>query len=231
MNLSKRLQKIVDFVPKDTKVCDIGTDHGYIPVYLIKSHISKQVIATDISKGSLDKIIDLVEKEKLEDSIDMRLGDGLDIISPHEVETLIIAGMGGILISEILEKDKDITRTIKNFIFQPMVGVEELRKYLTENNFQIVDEELVFEDGKYYEIIFAREGEQEIKKDIYYEISEILIKKGHPLLESFVEYKKNKLKNIMKEIEFIETEKSKDRYNQLKLKLDKYREVLKEFVS
>lgn len=178
MNLSKRLQKIVDFVPKDTKVCDIGTDHGYIPVYLIKSHISKQVIATDISKGSLDKIIDLVEKEKLEDSIDMRLGDGLDIISPHEVETLIIAGMGGILISEILEKDKDITRTIKNFIFQPMVGGEELRKYLTENNFQIVDEELIFEDGKYYEIIFAREGEQEIKKDIYYEISEILIKKG-----------------------------------------------------
>lgn len=231
MNLSKRLQKIADFVPADSKVCDIGTDHGYIPVYLVKENISNKVIGTDISKGSLDKIIDLVEKEKLQDLIDIRLGDGLYILSPNEVSTLIIAGMGGLLISEILEDGKDVANTIENFILQPMVGVEELRRYLIENKFKIIDEELVLEDGKYYEIIFAKEGDQIIDKDIYFEISEILIKKKHPLLRSFIEHKKNKIKSILKDIESIDTERSKDRYNQIKSKLDKYQEVLSEIDS
>lgn len=231
MNLSKRLQKIADFVPGDTTVCDIGTDHGYIPVYLIKSNISKKVIGTDISKGSLVKIIDLVKKEKLQTSIDVRLGDGLDILKPNEVDTLIIAGMGGILISEILKKGKDLLASIENFILQPMIGAEELRRYLIENNFQIVDEELVFEEGKYYEIIFAKKGQGQIDKDIYYEISEILIKNKHPLIKPFVEYKKNKIKNIMDDIKFIDTERSIDKYNKLKLCLNQYQEVLKEIDS
>ena len=231
MNLSKRLQKIADFVPKGSAVCDIGTDHGYIPVYLVKENISSKVIGTDISKGSLDKIIDLVEKEKLQDLIDIRLGDGLYILSPNEVNTLIIAGMGGILISEILENSKEVSKTIENFILQPMVGVEELRRYLIGNNFKIIDEELVFEDGKYYEIIFAKEGHQVIDKEIYFEISEILIKEKHPLLKSYIEHKKDKIKSIMRDIESIETKRSKDRYNQIRSKLDKYQEVLSEIDS
>ena len=231
MNLSKRLQKIADFVPKDSAVCDIGTDHGYIPVYLVKENISSKVIGTDISKGSLDKIIDLVEKEKLQDLIDIRLGDGLYILSPNEVNTLIIAGMGGILISEILENSKEVSKTIENFILQPMVGVEELRRYLIGNNFKIIDEELVFEDGKYYEIIFAKEGHQVIDKEIYFEISEILIKEKHPLLKSYIEHKKDKIKSIMRDIESIETKRSKDKYDQIRSKLDKYQEVLSEIDS
>lgn len=231
MNLSKRLQKIADFVPKGSAVCDIGTDHGYIPVYLVKENISSKVIGTDISKGSLDKIIDLVEKEKLQDLIDIRLGDGLYILSPNEVNTLIIAGMGGILISEILENSKEVSKTIENFILQPMVGVEELRRYLIGNNFKIIDEELVFEDGKYYEIIFAKEGHQIIDKEIYFEISEILIKEKHPLLKSYIRHKKDKIKSIMRDIESIETKRSKDRYNQIRSKLDKYQEVLSEIDS
>lgn len=231
MKLSKRLQSIANFVLKDANVCDIGTDHGYIPVYLIKENICKKVIATDISKGSLDKIIDLIKKENLEKHIETRLGDGLDILKSNEADTLIIAGMGGILISEILEKGKEITESIDKYIFQPMIGSKDLRKYLVENHFKIIDEDLVFEEGKYYEIIYAIKGNQKIEKDIYYEISEILIKNKHPLLNSFIEYKKNKVKRIVDEIKLIDTDRSKNKYDKVKGRLNQYQEVLSEIES
>lgn len=227
MNLSKRLEAIANFVEKDSRVCDIGTDHGYIPVYLVKEGISKKTIATDISRGSLDKIIDLIEREKLNDSIEARLGDGLDILKALEVDTLIIAGMGGILITEILEKGKNKLDGIDNFIFQPMVASKELRKYLVANNFKIIDEDLVFEEGKYYEIINAKRGEQKIKKDINYEIGRSLIEKSHPLLKAFVKHKIDKIKSIMNEIRSIDTEKSRKKYKESQELLEDYQEVLK----
>ena len=231
MKLSKRLQKIADLVPEDSIVCDIGTDHGYIPVYLIKNNISKKVIGTDISKGSLDKIIELVKKEGLEDRIESRLGDGLDILEENEVDSLIIAGMGGILISEILEEGRGIAEDIKNFILQPMVGSEELRRYLVDNDYKIVTEDLLFEEGKFYEIILAQRGSQNIDKEIHYEISELLIKNRHPLLREFLEYKINKVKKILDEIKNIKTEGSKEKYKELKSLLKKYEEVVKEIES
>ncbi len=226
MNLSKRLEAITNFVEKDSRVCDIGTDHGYIPAYLIKKSLSKKVIATDVSRGSLDKTIYLIEKEKLNGSIEARLGDGLDVLNPYEVDTLIIAGMGGILITEILEKGKNKLCGIDNFIFQPMVASIELRKYLAENNFKILDEDLVFEEGKYYEIINAKRGEQKIRKDINYEISERLIEKHHPLLKAFVKHKIDKIKSIINEIKYIDTKKSRKKYIESQELLKDYQEVL-----
>ena len=231
MKLSKRLQKIADLVGEDSIVCDIGTDHGYIPVYLIKNNISKKVIGTDISKGSLDKIIELVQKEALEDRIECRLGDGLDILEEKEVDSLIIAGMGGILISEILEEGREVTEHIENFILQPMVGSKELRRYLVYNGYKIISEDLLFEEGKFYEIILAQRGKQKIDKDIHYEISQLLIRDRHPLLREFLEYKINKVKKVMDEIKDIKTQGSKKKYKELKSLLEEYEEVVEEIES
>ena len=231
MKLSKRLQKIADLVGEDSIVCDIGTDHGYIPVYLIKNNISKKVIGTDISKGSLDKIIELVQKEALEDRIECRLGDGLDILEEKEVDSLIIAGMGGILISEILEEGREVTEHIENFILQPMVGSKELRRYLVYNGYKIISEDLLFEEGKFYEIILAQRGKQKIDKDIHYEISQLLIRDRHPLLREFLEYKINKVKKVMDEIKDIKTQVSKKKYKELKSLLKEYEEVVEEIES
>ena len=231
MKLSKRLQKIADLVGEDSIVCDIGTDHGYIPVYLIKNNISKKVIGTDISKGSLDKIIELVQKEALEDRIECRLGDGLDILEEKEVDSLIIAGMGGILISEILEEGREVTEHIENFILQPMVGSKELRRYLVYNGYKIISEDLLFEEGKFYEIILAQRGKQKIDKDIHYEISQLLIRDRHPLLREFLEYKINKVKKVMDEIKDIKTQGSKKKYKELKSLLKEYEEVVEEIES
>lgn len=231
MKLSRRLEKIASFIPKNSIVADIGTDHGYIPVYLIENNISKKVIGTDISKGSLNKIVDLIKLEGLEDKIEARLGNGLEVIRPFEVDSVIVSGMGGILIKKILAEDLDTTRSINNYILQPMIGVIELRKYLIANNFEIIDEELVLEDDKYYEIMLARKGKQHVMNDIDYEISRILIEKRHPLLSRFLEYKIDKTNKIMYEIQKIETEKSNNKYEELTEMLGRYKEVLKEIES
>lgn len=226
MDLSMRLSAIRDMVPKGSVVADIGTDHGYIPVSLIENNISKKVIGTDVSRGSLDKIIALVKSLDLESKIETRLGNGLDVLKPYEVDSLIIAGMGGILIKDILERNKDIVQSINNFIFQPMVGAKELRQYLIGNNFKILDENLVLEEGKYYEIIFARREKSYIEKDIYYDISKILLEKKHPLLGSFIQYKIDKLEKIINDIKLVGTERSREKHRKLERLLKDYKEVL-----
>lgn len=228
MKLSERLMAIANFVPKNSIVADIGTDHGYIPAYLIENNISKKVIGTDISKGSLDKIIEYIKELKFEDKIDTRLGDGLEVIKPYEVDTVIIAGMGGLLIRDILENHRKVSDSIIDFILQPMVAQKELREYLIENNFEIVGEELVKEENKYYEIIHARKGKSLIEKEVYYEISPILIQDKHPLLKEFVENKIGAANKILTEIEGLQTEKSKERYLELTNAVKEYREVLEE---
>ena len=228
MTLSQRMLKIVNFVETGTKILDVGTDHGYIPIYLVENGISKNVIASDISKKSLEKTIRKVKHKKLEEYIDVRLGDGLNVIEPNEVDGVIMAGMGGILIEEILEKSKDITDTIDYLIFQPMIGSKELRQYLNKNSFKIVDEELAKDKDKFYEIIYAKRGKGDLKDNIGFELSKKLIEKKHPLLGSFLEYKIKKYSKILEGLKYKASYKSKKRYNELEFLISQYREVLRE---
>lgn len=226
MKLDKRLRKIAEMVPQNSIVADIGTDHGYVPKYLIENEISKLVIASDVSEGSLSKTAVYVEEENLSDWIITRIGTGLDPIKPFEVDTVIIAGMGGVLISEILGESRKKAETYLRFILQPMVGSNELRRYLIEDGFRIIDEELVREDGRYYEIIVAENGLQPLPTDIYLEISPILVKKEHPLWREFLEWKIGTLEAIVSELEGQHSDKSLRRLEELTTKINKFREVL-----
>lgn len=226
MKLSMRLQKIADFIPHNSITADIGTDHGYIPRYLVEENISKLVIASDVSQGSLDKTISYIDELKLNHKIIPRLGDGLEVIKPFEVDTLVIAGMGGLLIRDILEKDKNIKNSITHFILQPMVATKELREYLLNNGFIIIDEEIVFEDDKFYEIIFAKKGKDLVEKEIHYEISPILIKKNHSILVDFLKAKIQSAENIIIELKGKNTDKTKEKSDELTVMVDKYKEVL-----
>nr|WP_300002236.1 class I SAM-dependent methyltransferase [Tissierella sp.] len=225
--LSDRLMKIADFVKKDSSIVDVGTDHGYVPIYLVENNICKKVIASDISRDSLSKTVEMVEKKKLEEFIESRVGDGLTVIKPFEVNGAIMAGMGGILIEKILKKDKEITDSIDYFIFQPMIAAKELRQYLIENNFTIVDEELSKDGSKFYEIILAKKGKEALRENIYYEISEKLIEKNHPLLAEFIENKINFVRLVMKDLKDKKSYRSLERYEQLEEQLKEYMEVLK----
>lgn len=225
MNLSNRLLEIAKFVSKDSIVADIGTDHGYIPVYLIQKNISKKVIASDISPGSLDKTIEYINQLHLNDRIFPRLGDGLEIVKPYEVDTVIIAGMGGVLISKILDDNKEICDTIEYFILQPMVASKELRKYLVSNGFMIVDESLAKEGRRFYEIILAKNGNDTIKKDIYYEIGPKLIENNHPLLKEFIKHKIDEIESIITKLGTEKTDNIRTRYKELIKNLEDYKEV------
>lgn len=228
MILSNRLEGIGSFVEENSIVADIGSDHGYIPIYLIKNKIAKKVIAGDISKNSLEKAVDNVKGEGLEASIDLRLGDGLDIILPFEVDTVILAGMGGLLIRDILDKDREKTSSISHFILQPNIAAEELRRYLYENNFAIIDEDLIKEDKKFYEIIYAKKGKDFVSKEIYYEIGERLIKDEHPLLREYIDFKITLMEGVLDEISGVETEKTRARQKELNERIRDLREVLVE---
>lgn len=234
MRLSYRLQKIADYVPKNTIVGDIGTDHGYIPVYLVNKGIAKKAIATDISQNSLDKIINYINSidhiDNIE-NIEIRLGDGLEPVKPFEIDTVIIAGMGGLLIRDILDKDKIKRDSITHFILQPNIASRELREYLYENNFEIIDEALVKEDGRFYEIIYAKKGKSYITKDIYYEIGENLLHNGDPLLKEFINDKIKRIQNIIIELKDKNTDKAKERFEELNEKLLELKEVLREIES
>ena len=227
MKLSARLQAIADFVPKDSIVGDIGTDHGYVPIYLIENNISKKVIATDISANSLNKAIENISLNKYEDKIDSRLGNGLDTIKEFEIDTVIIAGMGGILIKEILDKNWLKRDSIVNLILQPNVATNELREYLITNNFEIIDEKLVKDGKKFYEILVVKKGLSHLKEDSFYQIGDRLIENNDPILSDFINYRVNLNNNIISELLKEETEKSKKRLEFLMDENKKYQEVLK----
>ena len=154
VRLNARLAQIASYIKPGESVCDVGTDHGYIPIYLAENKIADKIIMSDVSRGSLAKAI-ADAKDELEDPdvIDARFGDGFDVLEAGEVDDIIIAGMGGIQILDILSWDISKTLTYKKFVFQPRRDAATLKKWLELNRFTITDDVIVPENGRYSEII------------------------------------------------------------------------------
>lgn len=155
MKLDSRLMAIANLVRKDKVFADIGTDHAYLPVYLVEKGIINRAIAADLRVGPLDNAKETVVSYNLTDKIELRLSDGLDNFSKNEVQEVAVAGMGGLLISSFIERTDWLKSSDIHLILQPMTHIEELRKTLFDNGF-IIDNEIVAEDGdKLYIIISA----------------------------------------------------------------------------
>jgi len=156
MRISKRLYKITEKVSQGETVADIGTDHGYVPMLLIRDGISPHAIMSDISEGSLAKAVETFRMCGLHADDDcFRVGDGLDTIASGEVDTVIIAGLGGFTIINILSSDPDKNRSFHKLIMQPRKHAGNLRYYLYTNGWDIVDEDLAPEGKFVCEIITA----------------------------------------------------------------------------
>ncbi len=181
MKLSKRLQSVASFVPIGATMADIGTDHAYLPVYLVEHQLVKQAIAGDVKIGPYKVAKDTVAKHGLSDKILVRLGDGLSILEPGEVDTIVIAGMGGATMVQMLTACQAPLTNVK-LIFQPMVAATVLREWLMNNTWKICAETLVEEDNLLYEIIVAEPGHMEIKDPILLEIGPLLWENRHVLL-------------------------------------------------
>lgn len=148
MKLTPRLQKIADEIKPGETMADIGTDHGFLPLFLWEQGISPQVIMADISKGSLDKAAENCRLLAPDTDFDLRLGSGLEVLAPAEVDTVVMAGIGGNLICELLGKDLQKSWSFSKYILQPRRHIGRLRFWLYDNGFSITNEQLVRE-GKF----------------------------------------------------------------------------------
>lgn len=156
-HLSNRLLKVANYVPRNARLADIGSDHAYLPAYLALNHQINFAIAGEVVRGPYLNAVNEVKKENLEDKIFPRLADGLDAIKfSDQVDTITICGMGGMLIKEILEKGQKIIETHPLLILQPNVSSDILRAWLNSHQYEILNEEILSEDGHIYEIIVAR---------------------------------------------------------------------------
>jgi tRNA (adenine22-N1)-methyltransferase len=164
-NLSPRLKIVASLVPKGSKIADIGSDHAYLAINLIKNEIAISAIAGEVAAGPLSNSKEEIEKNDATKQIEARLGDGLAVIQDTDaIDVICIAGMGGQLIRKILNDGKTKLSNVKKLILQPNVGEAELRDWLINNGFKITYEDIVAEDHHLYEIIVAEPGEMNLSE-------------------------------------------------------------------
>ena len=159
LQLQPRLQLLAELIPQGSRLADVGTDHGYVPVYLIRRGIISTAIASDIGAEPLQHAVNTAAEHEVE-GIDFRLCPGLDAIAPEECDTILIAGMGGETIITILENAPWTKRGEHLLILQPMTKVEMLRKWLADNGYTFTGERLVFDKDYLYPILLVRGGAQ-----------------------------------------------------------------------
>lgn len=227
MHLTRRLQCIANKVKKGSYVADIGTDHAYIPIYLVLNGICKRAIATDIKDGPLEHARKNVYSYGLMNDIKLKKGQGLLPVMDDDIDCAILSGMGGYLICNIINSQKCKAEKVNYFIIQPMQFSEKVRQFLYNSGYHIFDEELVEEDNKIYEVISADHGIEKIDDNIYFEIGKSLIYKNDPLLPKFINGKIKEAEKIIRNIELNGSEISKKRSDECRNKLVKYKEILK----
>lgn len=163
--LSKRMEAVVDMVPpQSSTVADVGCDHAYVSIALIKRNLAVNVIAMDVRKGPLEIAEYNIADQGLADKIELRLGDGFGRLLPDEADVIIIAGMGGLLIKRILEEGKAVLESERKrpcLILQPQSDLSEVRIFLQESAYHIVQEKMLVENGKYYTVMKALPGQEE----------------------------------------------------------------------
>lgn len=228
IKLSNRLKKIGELVDFGATVIDVGTDHGYVPNFLCEKKISRDIIATDISKNSLEKSIELTRERDNEKYIRNILANG---IVKENRDNIIIAGLGGIQIAEIILNSSEIAKSAKKLILQPMQKTNILRRELNNMGFEIIDEEIIFEDDRYFEIILARYSGQ-IKKleEVDFYFSNNLIKKKDKVYLDFLSERQRELEKILKNINN-DSDRTKKRSCELKSLLIRTKEAIDEISS
>lgn len=205
IKLSHRLQLIFDMIEKGETMADIGTDHGFLPMALWEAGICSKVILSDVNSGPLEKARENMEKAGIGIESDMRQGDGLETIGTGEVTTVVLAGMGGVLMTEILGVDLEKALSFRKIILQPRNGQDKLRYWLLHNGFSIVKERLVMEKGKICEIILVapdqqRGGPESHPEDWYYRIPDPSKTPDHKLLIKFLQQMIRKEEKIIHHI-------------------------------
>lgn len=211
MELSKRLFAVAALVNNCNAMADIGTDHGYIPIYLVEQKKVQRAIAMDIGKGPLQRAEEHVKLHRLDEYIELRLSDGAKGLVKGEVEEVVLAGMGGRLMMKIIGDSKEIFQHLHGFVLQPQSEYGFVRHFLEENGFAILEEDMVEEEGKYYPMMRVASGTMNLEKDYFYEYGKILLIKRNQVLQEYLIREYGNLEKIKNELQQGATPKQKQR--------------------
>ena len=230
MELSKRLKAVAELVTPGMRLADVGTDHGYIPIYLTEAGVIPSAIAMDINKGPLERAKEHIREHGLEGKIQTRLSDGLKNLQMNEADCMIAAGMGGGLVIRILSEERDTAGSLKELILQPQSEIDSVRKYLTEEGYRIVADDMVYEDGKYYPMMKAvpcMAGAGEIPySEEELEFGRVLLQQAHPVLGQFLEREMEIQNRILSALESQESVRAKKRMEEISYRIEWIRGIL-----
>lgn len=227
--LTPRLLKIAEMAEGGENIADIGTDHAYVPIYLLLCLGAKYAIAADINKGPLERADANIKKYGLEERIKTRLSDGLKEFSENDADTVIIAGMGGTLIAKILGDSPQMKKENITFVLQPMTAEEELRKYLVQNGYYIVDEKMAQEGEKLYTVMTVKVGKSEPMEEVFYHVGKKLFENKEKLFPLLLSKKHNEFEKVVKGLsKALQTEETKEKKEYYSAISDDIKKLIKE---
>ncbi len=210
MKLSRRMEALSALVPSGCQLADVGCDHGYLPIFLCQTGRINKALAMDIRKGPLARAEENIKKAGLTAQIKTRLSDGLKELRSGEANAVLLAGMGGHLIVGILSQSS-LLEEIQALILQPQSDVALVRRWLRENNYCIVEEDMVLEDGKYYPMLRAERrqtppssSETEQLQDAF---GPLLLRNKHPVLLDWIEKELAKTDRLLEQLSKAPAEK------------------------
>ena len=212
MNIGDRLEAIGKLVPQGCVLADIGTDHAYLPVWLLEQGKIASAIAGDIAEGPCLAAKNTVSMHGMKGKVEVRLGSGLKVLQTGEADCIAIAGMGASTMIEILEADMPLAVEAKRLVLQPMAGAASLRKWLIQNGWHIVAEDLVADGRHLYEIMAVERGESEAFSDAVLEIGPSLIEAKHPLLAQQFARQINNYKKLLANMGKSEQARASEKY-------------------
>ncbi|MCI8505191.1 MAG: SAM-dependent methyltransferase [Lachnospiraceae bacterium] len=218
---------IAAMVEEGSLLADIGTDHGYLPIWLLEEKRIPSAIAVDVQKGPLLRAKSHVEERGLSSLVDLRLGDGLSVLSPGEADAAVLAGMGGPLMARILKEGQKTAETFRYLVLSPQSDLFSFRHYLLTNGYRILDEDMVFDEGKYYTVIKAapsRQGRGEEKGERPWDYIEkaygrYLLQSGKPVVLRFLKKEKEKYEAIKEGLFLAKGGRAEERLSQVEREL------------
>lgn len=197
MQLSKRLQMVADQVLSGGVLADIGCDHGFTSIYLVSQGRIRKAIAMDVREGPLQRAAAHVTESGLENQIELRLSDGTDRLQPGEADTILISGMGGALMEQILRAHPEVTKAVQELILSPQSEVYRVRTCLHEMGFRIAREDMTLDMGKYYVVLRAVPGEEHDYQSFEYTYGKDLIQRKHPVFRQYMQSEKHRVAEIL----------------------------------
>ena len=201
--IDSRIQAVLNFVRGGSRVADIGADHGYLSIELVRSGRAARVIATEKNLHPCEAARKNISAAGLGDVIDVRLGDGLQVLTAGEVDTICIAGMGGALIQKIFDDAPEVVQSARQLIVQPMNAADKIRAWLAANTWTIDDEDLAESAGIIYEIISAVKAP---------DVPKIFKRESSPLLEKFLAQRIDKLERVLAEMSKSPVARASDKF-------------------